>query len=113
MPRGWLVEEMVARGVEVVVGGVVDPEFGPMVMVGLGGIFVEVMKDVAFRICPITALDAFEMVEELRGGRCCGARGGGDPVAVDVMVRPLCSLGQRTVCSCVVPIMSPRSKSIR
>ena len=50
----WLVEEMAPGGVECVVGGMHDAEFGPMVMVGLGGVFVEVMRDVSFRICPVS-----------------------------------------------------------
>ena len=49
---GFLIEEMAPPGQEIVVGGVRDPHFGPLVMVGLGGIFVEVLADVAFRICP-------------------------------------------------------------
>jgi len=74
---GFLVEEMAPRGVEVVIGGVRDGDFGPMVMVGLGGIFVEVLKDVAFRICPITRVDAAEMLDELKGAKILdGARGG-------------------------------------
>ena len=55
---GFLIEEMAPQGQEIVVGGVRDPQFGPLVMVGLGGIFVEVLADVSFRICPITRRDA-------------------------------------------------------
>lgn len=74
--EGFLVEEMAPRGEEVVVGGIRDPQFGPLVMVGLGGIFVEVLKDVSFRICPITKLDAEEMLGELKGHALLeGARG--------------------------------------
>jgi succinyl-CoA synthetase beta subunit len=65
--QGWLVEEMAPSGVEVVIGGTVDPRFGPCVMVGLGGVFVEVLADVAFRLCPIDSRDAHDMLEELRG----------------------------------------------
>lgn len=73
---GWLIEEMAPAGQEMVVGGLTDPQFGPLVMVGLGGVFVEVMADVAFRICPITALDAAEMIGELKGAAILeGARG--------------------------------------
>ena len=73
---GWLIEEMAPAGQEVVVGAVRDPNFGPLVMVGLGGIFVEILADVAFRICPITRLDAAEMLDELKGAALLdGARG--------------------------------------
>ena len=73
---GFLVEEMAPAGQEIVVGGVRDPQFGPLVMVGLGGVFVEILADVAFRICPITRLDAEEMLDELKGAPLLkGARG--------------------------------------
>jgi acyl-CoA synthetase (NDP forming) len=74
--EGWLIEEMVPAGQEMVIGGLRDPDFGPLVMVGLGGIFVEVLADVSFRICPITKLDAEEMLDELKGAAILkGARG--------------------------------------
>lgn len=73
---GWLVEEMASAGVEMVIGGLRDPQFGPMVMVGLGGIFVEIMQDVAFRICPISSDQARAMLAELKGHALLrGARG--------------------------------------
>jgi acyl-CoA synthetase (NDP forming) len=73
---GWLIEEMVPAGQEMVIGGLRDPQFGPLVMAGLGGIFVEVLADVSFRICPITRLDAEEMIDELKGAAILkGARG--------------------------------------
>lgn len=65
--EGWLIEEMIPPGIEIVVGGLNDPQFGPMIMVGLGGIFVEVLKDVSFRICPITETEAWGMIGELKG----------------------------------------------
>lgn len=65
--EGWLIEEMAPAGQEIVIGGLRDPQFGPLVMVGLGGIFVEVLADVAFRICPISRIDADEMLDELKG----------------------------------------------
>lgn len=73
---GFLLEEMAPPGQEMVVGGLRDPGFGPLVMVGLGGIFVEVLDDVAFRICPIERVDAEEMLGELKGAALLeGARG--------------------------------------
>jgi succinyl-CoA synthetase beta subunit len=55
------------NGLEVIVGMLKDPQFGPVLMFGLGGVFVEVMKDVAFRLIPIEASDAKDMMEELKG----------------------------------------------
>ena len=69
---GYLVEEMCAPGSEIVVGAVRDRQFGPMIMVGLGGVFVEVLQDVAFRLCPITERDAMAMLDELRGAKLLG-----------------------------------------
>ncbi|MPZ63647.1 MAG: acetyl-CoA synthetase [Propionibacteriales bacterium] len=88
---GFLVEEMVPRGHEVVVGSVLDPRFGRLIMIGLGGIFIEVLEDVAFGICPITEVDARVMLHELRGyPLLAGARGGvvaSEPLLVDVLVK--------------------------
>jgi acyl-CoA synthetase (NDP forming) len=72
---GVLVQEHV-NGHEVIVGGKVDDTFGPVVMFGLGGIFVEVLKDVSFRVVPIERKDAKAMIEEIRGYPVLkGARG--------------------------------------
>ena len=88
---GFLLEEMAPGGQEIVIGGVRDAQFGPMVMVGLGGIFVEVLADVAFRICPITALDAEEMLGELKGAALLDGARGRKPVSrqaiLDVMLK--------------------------
>jgi acetyltransferase len=72
----FLVQRMVEGGVEVILGGKQDPSFGPVVMFGLGGVFVEVFGDVAFRVAPLTRADAEEMIEEIRGkALLAGARG--------------------------------------
>jgi len=65
--EGVLIQRMAPQGTEVIVGGVLDREFGPIVMFGLGGIFVEVLKDVEFRRAPITRLEAHEMIHEING----------------------------------------------
>jgi acyl-CoA synthetase (NDP forming) len=73
---GYLIEQMCAPGREIVIGAVRDRQFGPMLMVGLGGIFVEILRDVVFRLCPIDRRDARAMLAELRGARLLdGARG--------------------------------------
>ncbi|AOV07432.1 acetate--CoA ligase family protein [Sporosarcina ureilytica] len=65
--HGISVQQMLPEGVEVIVGVTNDPTFGPVIMFGLGGVFVEVFKDVSFRVAPITRQDAISMMEELRG----------------------------------------------
>ena len=62
-----VVQEMISGGVETVIGMITDPAFGPLIMFGLGGIYVEVMKDITFRITPLSDLDAREMIESLKG----------------------------------------------
>ena len=64
--EGVLIEEMAPSGTEVIVGSVKDLQFGPAIMFGLGGIFVEVLKDVTFRIAPITEDEAREMIGEVK-----------------------------------------------
>jgi len=90
---GFLLEEMAPAGQEVVIGGLRDPQFGPMVMVGLGGIFVEVLADVSFRICPITRLDAEEMLDELKGAALLRGARGRKPVSRAAIVDALLKVG--------------------
>ncbi|MEM2897063.1 MAG: acetate--CoA ligase family protein [Candidatus Bathyarchaeia archaeon] len=63
---GVLVQKMAPQSTEIIVGGIKDPQFGSTLMFGLGGIFVEVLKDVTFRVVPITEEDAKEMIKEIK-----------------------------------------------
>ncbi|NJD59087.1 MAG: acetate--CoA ligase family protein, partial [Anaerolineae bacterium] len=73
---GVLVQPMVTGGQELILGGRQDPNFGPVVLIGLGGIFVEVLEEVSLRVAPITHREAMEMIDELRGAPILkGARG--------------------------------------
>jgi acyl-CoA synthetase (NDP forming) len=65
--EGVAVQKMARPGIEVIVGMSKDPQFGPVLMFGLGGILVEVLKDVAFRIVPLEPRDARQMVREIKG----------------------------------------------
>ena len=64
---GVILQEMVKSGVETIIGMHHDPSFGPLMMFGLGGIYVEIMKDVAFKIHPLTDYDAEEMIKSVKG----------------------------------------------
>ena len=75
---GVIVYPMVPQGTEVIIGIMKDPHFGPVIMFGLGGIFVEVLKDISFRILPIEERDAEEMINEIKGSKILkGVRGEG------------------------------------
>ncbi|HEY9577707.1 MAG TPA: acetate--CoA ligase family protein, partial [Pseudobacillus sp.] len=65
--NGVSVQEMLPKGTEIIIGVTKDPAFGPVIMFGLGGIFVETLKDVSFRVAPLTRQDAIEMIEEIKG----------------------------------------------
>ena len=67
MIQGVSVQKIARPGVEVIIGMSKDAQFGPVLMFGLGGIFVEILKDVSFRIVPLTKRDAGEMVREIKG----------------------------------------------
>lgn len=86
---GVLVQEMAPSSTEVIVGSIKDPQFGPALMFGLGGIFVEVLKDVTFRIAPITETDAREMITEVKGYPILKGYRGQPPADVDAIVKIL------------------------
>ncbi|MEK7448070.1 MAG: acetate--CoA ligase family protein, partial [Planctomycetota bacterium] len=67
--NSFLVQKMIKGGQEIIIGGRRDEIFGPAILFGLGGIFTEVLKDFALRICPITGTDAREMINEIKGNR--------------------------------------------
>jgi len=91
--EGVLVQEM-GKGTEVIIGAIHDPQFGPVIMFGLGGIFVEVVRDVSFRLIPIERKDAYEMIREIKGFPILsGARGEKvDLEAIEVILMQVSSL---------------------
>ncbi len=90
---GFLVEEMAATGVELVIGGSIDPQLGPMLMIGSGGVFAEILDDVAFGICPIERDDARDMLDELKALPVLMGARGRTPVNLDAIVDALVALG--------------------
>jgi acetyl coenzyme A synthetase (ADP forming)-like protein len=92
--RGGFVEKMGARGREVILGMTRDPQFGPMLMFGLGGIFVEVMKDVTFHLAPITADEAMQMLKGTRSYALLQGARGQAPVDLDAIAGALQRISQ-------------------
>ena len=92
--RGGFVEKMGTRGREVILGMTRDPQFGPMLMFGLGGIFVEVMKDVTFHLAPITADEAMQMLKGTRSYALLKGARGQAPVDLDAIAGALQRISQ-------------------
>ena len=89
-----LVQPMVVGGSELILGGRQDPQFGAVVLIGLGGIFVEIIQEVVVRVAPITQADALEMLEELRGGQVLQGARGQARADIDAVVAALLRLSQ-------------------
>ncbi len=92
--KGILLEKMVPKGVELIVGLQNDSQFGPVIMVGLGGIMTEVMKDVAFRMLPITTSDAKSMINELKGSKLLKGFRGSAPIDLNMVANMLVRIGK-------------------
>ncbi len=91
---GVLIQQMAPPGVELIAGGLWDPAFGPVLMVGLGGIFTEVLKDVAFRLAPVGPAEVKAALRELKGfPLLCGARGK-PPVDLEALAEALAALSR-------------------
>jgi len=96
--KGILLEKMVPKGgVELIVGIQNDPQFGPMLMAGLGGIMTEVFKDVAFRMLPITTADAKSMLDELKGSKLLKGFRGSTPIDTNMVAKALVQIGKMGV----------------
>ena len=91
--RGILLEKMVPPGVELIVGLQNDPQFGPVIMCGLGGVYTELFKDVSFRVLPIEKRDALGMLEGLKGRQILHGFRGSRPIDVDMVAEALVKIG--------------------
>lgn len=90
--EGVAVQAMAKMGIEIIMGMIRDDSFGPVVMFGLGGVLVEVLKDVAFRIVPIEKNDAVEMIDEIQGKKLLEGYRGQDPADIPCLREMLVKL---------------------
>jgi 3-hydroxypropionyl-CoA synthetase (ADP-forming) len=84
--QGVEVQEMIAGGTEIIIGLLDDPQFGPVIMFGLGGVFTETLQDVSFRVLPIERDDAAEMIPEIQGYRILQGYRGQPPVSEEMLI---------------------------
>ncbi len=91
---GVLVQEMIKGDREFVIGLTRDPQFGPCVMFGLGGIFTEVLNDVSFRVAPISEIDAMEMIGEIKTKKLLDEFRGSPAVDKKALVKALVGIGK-------------------
>ena len=91
--EGFLIERMVDKGVEVIVGGVRDAQFGPAVMFGIGGVIVELLKDVSFRLAPVTKEECLAMMEEIKAYPLLAGYRGSEPSDIDAIADVIIKVG--------------------
>jgi 3-hydroxypropionyl-CoA synthetase (ADP-forming) len=91
--KGVLLENMVPKGVELIVGLQNDSQFGPSIMVGLGGIYTELFKDVSFRVLPVTKNEAVKMLESLRGKDILKGFRGSKPIDMNMLSEAIVNIG--------------------
>lgn len=92
--EGVIIQEMVKGNREMVCGIATDPQYGPMMMFGLGGVFIEVMKDVTFRIAPLSDIDAKEMIKSVKAYKLLEGARGTKPAQMDQIEETLLRLSQ-------------------
>ena len=91
---GTLISPMAAKGQECIIGMIRDPQFGPVIMFGLGGIFVEVLKDVSFRVAPLAEEDIDEMIKEIKGYKILTGIRGEKPKDIEAIKNILAKLSE-------------------
>lgn len=95
--EGIEVQEMVIGGTEIIIGLLDDPQFGPVIMFGLGGVFTEVLRDVSFRVAPIERVDAAQMIREIQGYQLLQGYRGQPPVSEDMVIDLLMNASRMAV----------------
>lgn len=91
---GVLIEQMQPKGLEVITGGIIDEQFGTVVMFGLGGVFVELFKDVSFALAPLKREDALWLIKQIKGYRLLEGYRGEPPVDIDSLVNILVTVSE-------------------
>lgn len=94
LSRGVFISQFADMGTEVIVGVTEDPQFGHALMFGLGGIFVEVLKDVTFRLIPLSETDAREMVQEIKASKILEGVRGQKPRDIDALIDVILSVSK-------------------
>jgi acetyltransferase len=94
---GCLVQQMAPPGLEILIGMNRDPQFGPLVTFGLGGIYVETLKDVSFRVAPLSRTEAGEMVREIRSSALLDGVRGQPPVDQEAIIDAIIRIGQLVI----------------
>ena len=95
--EGVIIQEMVKGNREMVAGIATDPQYGPMMMFGLGGVFIEVMKDVTFRIAPLTDIDAMDMIKSVKAYKLLEGARGTTPAQMEQIQETLLRLSQLVI----------------
>lgn len=91
--EGFLIEKMADKGVEVIIGGIRDAQFGPAVMFGVGGVMVELLKDVSFRLAPVTKEECLEMIKEIKAYPLLTGYRGAEPCDIDAIADVIIKIG--------------------
>jgi acyl-CoA synthetase (NDP forming) len=94
--KGMLVQKQ-AHGKEIIIGGKIDPQFGPVVLFGLGGIFVEIVRDVSVRVAPVSRRQARDMMKEIRGYSILTGARGEEAVDLDKIARNIVNVSKLLV----------------
>lgn len=92
--EGILIEEMSPEGFEVIVGATIDTQFGPIVMFGLGGIFVELFKDIAFGLAPLKKEGARWLIQQIKGYRLLEGYRGKPPVDKNILIKIIVTISE-------------------
>jgi len=92
--EGIAVQPMAKAGTEIIMGMIQDNQFGPVLMFGLGGVLVEILKDVAFRVVPLQERDAKEMIEEIKGYKLLEGYRGSEPVDISFLEQTIMKLSE-------------------